>query len=156
MFLLIGLHLPPLDGHRDTQFMRQRRDVICIGIGFSAAQQVVEVSDMKLYSQSFTEAGQYVNQAYRVRPAGDTYYQEFISPDQIVFPDKPKDPSWQRLLATHWITYLKWQVSLKETSTALSGLNSRVHMEATSNLNLLQYERSSPSVLQIMHIIGKK
>jgi len=30
-----------------------------------------------------------VNQAYRVGPAGDTYYQEFISPDQIVFPDKP-------------------------------------------------------------------
>jgi hypothetical protein len=89
MFLLISLHLTPLDGRRDTQFMRQRRDVLSISIGFSAAQQVVEVSNMKLYSQSFTEASQYVNQAYRVRPTGDTYYQEFISPDQIVFPDKP-------------------------------------------------------------------
>jgi hypothetical protein len=89
IFLLIGLHLSPLDGRRDTQFTRQRRDVLSIGIGFSAAQQVVEVSNMELYSQSFTEASQYMNQAYRVRPTGDTYYQEFISPDQIVFPDKP-------------------------------------------------------------------
>jgi hypothetical protein len=69
--------------------MCQRRDVLSIGIGFSAAQQVVEVSDMELYSQSFTEAGQYVNQAYRVRPTGDTYYQRLVSSDQIVFPDKP-------------------------------------------------------------------
>ncbi len=128
---------------------------------------MVKVRHMKAHPQGLLKLIEDMQQADRVRAAGDTNQQDLFVLEQALSLNELQNLLFQ---VTHgssqppevcfcgtplYPLFSKWQVSLKSTREAPRSPKLRMLIEATLSRNLLKLERPIPNALEIMLKIAK-